>query len=119
MGQDEPLPIWELQEAEFVNALRLKVFWKDIELSESERLLEEFEIRKQRGFYFFPELDRSQVLPGFYKLSERTREFGCRTLDILHVNCALLIQAERFVSFDLRQCRLARLAGLNVMGPDL
>ena len=119
MGQDEPLPVWELQEAELVNALRLKVFWKDIELSDSEKLLDEFQKRKQRGFYFYPELDRSQLLPGFYKLSEHTRELGCQTLDIMHVNCALQIQAEQFVSFDVKQCKLAELAGLNVVGPAL
>lgn len=26
-SQDDPLPIWELQEAELLNALHLKVFW--------------------------------------------------------------------------------------------
>jgi predicted nucleic acid-binding protein len=30
VSQDLPLAIWEIQEAEFINALRLKVFWKEI-----------------------------------------------------------------------------------------
>jgi len=30
------LPVWELQEMELVNALYLKVFWKDISLQEAE-----------------------------------------------------------------------------------
>ena len=30
VAQDDALPIWELQEAEFVNALRLKVFRKEL-----------------------------------------------------------------------------------------
>jgi len=38
---------------------------------------------------------------------------GVRTLDILHVTSAVLLRAEMFLSFDLRQLNLARALGLK------
>jgi predicted nucleic acid-binding protein len=39
---------------------------------------------------------------------------GTRTLDSLHVACALELKAEQFWTFDERQAKLARAAGLKV-----
>jgi predicted nucleic acid-binding protein len=39
--------------------------------------------------------------------------FGVRTLDSLHVACALELKAQRFWTFDERQARLAEAVGLN------
>ena len=41
---------------------------------------------------------------------------GVRTLDSLHVACALELRAERFWTFDDRQARLAEAVGLDVRG---
>lgn len=38
---------------------------------------------------------------------------GVRTLDSLHVACALELKAERFWTFDERQAKLAEAAGLD------
>jgi len=38
---------------------------------------------------------------------------GTRTLDTLHVACALELKAERFWTFDQRQAKLAKAAGLK------
>ena len=38
---------------------------------------------------------------------------GVRTLDSLHVACALELKAERFWTFDERQAKLARAVGLK------
>ncbi len=38
---------------------------------------------------------------------------GGRTLDSLHVACALELKAERFWTFDERQARLAEAVGLD------
>ena len=40
-------------------------------------------------------------------------KLGIRTLDSLHVACALEFKAERFWTFDERQARLARAEGLK------
>ena len=39
---------------------------------------------------------------------------GTRTLDILHVAAALVLDAKRFLTFDQRQHTLAKKAGLEV-----
>jgi predicted nucleic acid-binding protein len=44
----------------------------------------------------------------------RSARMGTRTLDILHVASALLLHAERFLTFDDRQRRLARAEGMRV-----
>jgi predicted nucleic acid-binding protein len=40
-------------------------------------------------------------------------KLGMRTLDTLHVACALELKAERFWTFDERQAKLAKAAGLK------
>jgi len=40
-------------------------------------------------------------------------KLGVRTLDSLHVACALELRAERFWTFDERQAKLAKAAGLK------
>lgn len=113
-SQDEPLPVWELQEAELINALRLKVFWKDITKAQAEGQIELFEKRKRGGLYYFPEIRRPELMETFRRLSRLTPQLGCRTMDILHVACAVQLGAPIFVSFDARQRQLATRAGLPV-----
>jgi hypothetical protein len=42
---------------------------------------------------------------------------GCRTLEALHVACAVLGFAAEFATSDRRQLALAELAGLRVINP--
>ena len=113
-AQDLPLPVWEIQEAELVNALRLKAWWKEITAAQAEGQIELFEERRSQGFYWFPEIERIRLMKTFRVLSAETPRMGCRTLDILHVACAVEIAASEFISFDHRQAALARHAGLKV-----
>jgi hypothetical protein len=113
-SQDLPLPIWEIQKAELVNALRLKVFWNEITLDQAETQIALFESRMKRGLYVFPEIDRASLMKSFLRLSGETPRLGCRTMDILHVACALEIGASEFLSYDQRQKSLAAHAGLKV-----
>ena len=41
-------------------------------------------------------------------------KYGMRTLDTLHVACAVELQVERFWTFDERQSKLAKAAGLRI-----
>ena len=115
MAQDDPLPVWELQQVELINAFRLKVFWGDIESRQADRMIELFEQRMRRGQYFFPDIDRSELMTTFRVLSQETPRIGCRTMDILHVACALQLAPQQFISFDDRQRRLAEHAHLTVL----
>ncbi len=113
-SQSEPLPLWEIQEMELRNALRLKVFWDDISQSDSDHQLELLEERKLKGQYVYPRFDRVSLFNRVRTLTDLTPKTGCRTMDILHVACAIEIQAELFVSYDLRQIKLAKQARLKV-----
>jgi predicted nucleic acid-binding protein len=114
-AQDLPLPIWEIQEAELVNALRLKAFWKEIMPEQAEGQIKHFEDRQRRGLYVFPDIQRVALMQTFRRLSEETPRLGCRTMDIFHVACAVEIVATGFISFDERQRSLAMHAGLEVI----
>ena len=113
--QDDPLPVWELQEAELANALHLKVFRNEWTEAEAELQIKHFHSRKQRGLYVFPEIDRVELIREFHRLSRETPRTGCRTMDLFHVACALQIPSCRFLTFDGRQGKLARLAGLEMI----
>jgi len=116
-GQYDPLPVWEIQEMELTNALNLKVFRKELDPGEADRQIALFAERKERGLIWTPDIDRPQLLVTFRALSVLTRNLGGRTLDILHVACAIQIGADLFATFDLRQKSLAGRAGLEVWEP--
>ena len=113
-SQDEPLPVWDILEAEFTNALYLKVFWREITREQAKEQIARFAERKRRGLYHTPDVDRTQLMTVFSRLREETPRLGCRSLDILHVACACLLQAKAFLTFDARQRSLAEHAGLPV-----
>lgn len=113
-NQDDPLPIWEVQEMELINALRLQVFWKSLTARQSREQINLFMERRKKGVYFFPDIDRSALLNDFHRLAESTPKIGCRTLDVLHVACAHQLNVSKFVSYDERQRVLAKAAGLPV-----
>jgi hypothetical protein len=46
---------------------------------------------------------------------EQTVILGCRTLDVLHVASALTLEHRYFLTFDLRQRKLARAVGLKLI----
>jgi hypothetical protein len=47
-----------------------------------------------------------------------TTSLGTRSLDLLHVACALLLDADGFITFDGRQAALGAKAGLNIVTLD-
>jgi hypothetical protein len=118
-AQDDPLPVWDMLEAELLNAFRLKVFWKELSQDEADTLTELFKSRKQKGHYHVPELDRIAMMETFKKLTTHTAELGCRTLDILHVACALQLHPTPFATYDQRQRALAKRVGLEVFPTEI
>ena len=82
-------------------------------LSEAERVTREFEADRAAGLW----LEAGMPENAFGLCAELGRrygaKFGTRTLDTLHVACALELKAERFWTFDERQAKLAKAAGLK------
>jgi predicted nucleic acid-binding protein len=104
----------DLTSFELVNALACRRFRRDISHEELERSLNAFDRDIASGLFiihpFPPEI--------FERASALAREYsprlGNRALDVLHVAVALLLGATVFYTFDHRQARLARAAGLSV-----
>jgi hypothetical protein len=57
--------------------------------------------------------------PTLRRAEELSREhspgIGCRLVDVFHVACALELGLANFLTFDLRQRRLVRAAGLKAV----
>jgi hypothetical protein len=116
LAEPLPLPLTHLQEAEVRNALRLKLFRREMTstaLKGSLSLLDEDirEGRFERPIYnAWAVYRRAEFLSRLH-----TSTTGARMLDILHVAAALEIEAIRFASFDQRQRAVAKKAGLKVV----
>jgi predicted nucleic acid-binding protein len=101
-------------EFEIVNAFESLVFRRMMEPAKARASLDALEADVHVGV-----IVRKGVPDAAYaraiQLSRRyTRRLGSRALDILHVAIALELRAETFFTFDRRQSRLARRAGMMV-----
>lgn len=113
--QRAPISFSWLNQVEFRNALRLRVFRKEITAAQSDHSLNLLLADLSAGIFKNVELDHSTVLIETERLSaQHSEKLGTRSLDILHVAMAVTLGSERFLSFDTRQVKLAKLAGLKV-----
>lgn len=113
-AQDDPLPIWYLTEIEFTNALRFKVFARELTAAAVGDLVARFGDHKARGVFFSPVLSPILLQDLSLRMSLRTPKLGCRALDILHVAAARLCGAGTFVTADRRQAALAEAEGFTI-----
>ena len=112
---NEAIPLTSFHELEFINAIHLKQFRTEITLDESRLIMSRFEEHEKSGVYYRPQLDWSAIFIHAIDLSKKhSASIGSRSLDILHVASALLINADRFLTLDDRQTKLATLAGLKI-----
>ena len=99
--------------AEWTHAIEQHVFRGVMGQSEAERLTREFETDRVSGFWFEVAIPEN----AFERCRDLARrhghQFGMRTLDSLHVACALELKADRFWTFDERQAKLAKAQGLK------
>lgn len=113
--QREPLPFTALHRLEFRNALRLRVFRKEITLEQSEQSIQALLSDVASGVFRFVDVDWPEMLLEAERLSARhTDRIGTRSLDILHVAAASVLGCGVFLTFDQRQAALAAAAGLKV-----
>lgn len=111
----EAMPWTWLHEVEFRNAIRLQAFRKQIEKREINDILHKQSTGLENGIYYPAAPALAEVNRRVEILSEdHTARTGTRTLDILHVAQALVLRSTIFLTFDLRQARLAKDAGLRV-----
>ena len=111
---DEAIPLTSFHELEFINALHLKLFRTEIARETTDLIISRFEAHEKKGIYYRPPIDWSAVFIHAIDLSRKhSASIGSRALDIFHVALALSIDADRFLTLDDRQTRLAALAGLK------
>ncbi len=113
-----PIACSHLHDLEIRNGLRLKLFRGESAadaVDGSLRLLDE-DLRS--GVLVRPDLNWLDVFRLAETLSKRlSSAMGVRSLDLLHIASALLLQAESFLTFDNRQRAAARKAGLKIVAP--
>ena len=114
VAQQDPLPVWSVLELELHNAFRFKVFIGELTEQSADGLLAMYRTRKRAGQYHVPYLDPVALHESALELTSRTPTLGCRSLDILHVAAARLLQAELFVTGDRRQADLGEGESLTV-----
>ena len=102
-----------LHSAEWEHVIDQHLFRGELSLSEAQLVSAKLEEHRSAGRWLsvpIPE-DALEVC------SKLAREYGpklwMRTLDTLHVACALELNAERFWTFDERQAKLAKATGLK------
>ncbi len=110
-----PLPFTGLHRLEFRNALRLRVFRKEITPEQRELAIQAMLSDIAADVFAYAEPSWPEVLLEAERLSGGHSEtIGTRSLDILHVASALVLGAKDFLTFDTRQGSLAKTAGLRV-----
>ena len=109
-----PLLISPFGELELINAVALRLFRK--ELSASKVKDAHALIRKdlEDGILMVNALPASTFDRAKQIARRQTPRLGTRTLDVLHVASALVLQAHTFYTFDTRQAKLAAAEGLLV-----
>lgn len=107
-----PILITPLGELELLNAMSLRVFRRELDVSTIEGAFELFETDLIEGV-----LQRAPLPSDAYEQASRiarkhTPKLGTRTLDVLHVASALTLNGHIFYTFDRNQRILARREGL-------
>jgi predicted nucleic acid-binding protein len=109
-----PLPVTHHGRTEIVNAIAVAVFRGEIDISEAEQAWGWIDSEFANGRFFQADILWRAALD---RSSELSRQFsptlGTRSLDVLHVACALELRLKKFLTFDMRQGELATSAGLK------
>lgn len=111
----EPILFSWLNQVEFRNALRLRVFRKEITPAQRDASLNCLLSDLGSDVFTHAEPAHPDVMIETERLSALYSEkLGTRSLDVLHVAIALSLGCNIFLSFDKRQASLAKRAGLKV-----
>lgn len=114
----DPIRLAEIHRAECVSALRLKLFRGECTAAQSERAIALIASDLRSGALRMVAVDWDLAWCHCRDLSaEHAAATGVRTLDALHVACAMLLGVGEFVTSDRRQSALAAKVGLKAVDP--
>jgi predicted nucleic acid-binding protein len=115
MAQRPRLWLTPLHRAEWTNAIAQHIFQRKISAREAQQLFRVFQQDREAALWIEADLPET-VWEACVTLARRhVARLGVRTLDTLHVASALELKAESFWSFDQRQAKLAKAAGLKIL----
>lgn len=104
-----------LHHAEWTHAIAQQVFHRRVSVAAAEQAYLQMKEDREGGLW----VEASIPERAFDVCADLARKFGprlgIRTLDSLHIACALELKAERFWTFDERQAKLAKAAGLKIL----
>jgi len=109
-------PLWftPLHNSAWAHAVGQHIFRGELSLSEAQGMSARMEEHLAAGRWIAVPLPENS----FELCSDLARRYapklGMRTLDTLHVSCALELKAERFWTFDERQAKLAKAQGMRI-----
>jgi predicted nucleic acid-binding protein len=108
------ISLTSLHLAEWAHAVTQQVFRRQMSVAEADRVQREFERDLGSGLW----IQTGMPERAFELSAELARRYGpklgIRTLDSLHVACALELKAQQFWTFDERQAKLAKAEGLKI-----
>lgn len=111
-----PLPVTHHGRTEIVNAICRAAFLGHLGAEALAEALTDFATDFAEGRLHQADILWRAALDRASDLSRRhTPTLGTRSLDVLHVACALELKLRRFLTFDIRQQQLAKLTGLRAI----
>ena len=111
-----PIFCSHLHDLEIRNGLRLKIFRGEVTAKSVAASLQLLDEDLRAGILVRPELNWLDVFRRAETISkEHSSKLGVRSLDLLHIASALILQADAFLTFDDRQLVAAKRAGLQIM----
>lgn len=116
--QSRPLAFTWIHQLELRNALRLRVFRGEITAKQRDASMNLLLADLASGILQHSDPPLAAVMTEAERLSaSHSEKLGTRSLDILHVAAALVSGAGVFITFDHRQAKLAKAAGMKVKSP--
>ncbi len=112
----QPILFTQFHELEMMNAFALKVFRNEISEECFNDLRSIIEKDKASGILDVVNPDWSEVLLEAIKISKRSSQLiGSRSLDIIHIASADILNCDTFLTNDKRQLDAAGRIGLNAI----
>ncbi len=114
-----PLAVTHHGRVELINSIGLAAHRGFITGPTCEAALTALDDDFSQGRYIQADLLWRAALKRAGELSRKhTPTLGCRSLDVLHVASAVDLSLRYFLTFDLRQQKLAKLVGLKLLIPS-
>ena len=102
-----------LTEVEVTNAIQLRIFRKELSGHEARSSTLLFQEDLASGVLALKPLTITMFERAKQMARKRSYVLGTRTLDLLNVACAVVLHADRLLTFDYHQEKLAKIEGLK------